>query len=336
MNAVYTLLIVLPFVLAVLLANAAERNKSQSLRILNYLYLLFLNGLLALIGLGALGFGLMQQQGRLKQLAGGAMLDGVDWSAVAAVLLVGSTLAMLVLLPPVRRLVARLIPIDPASIVHATALSLTVTMLAGNLFQMAISGVLLTPAGIEQAKQLGGSTYLDLLIFPLLTFSVTALIGVGLYLRRNWGEVMQRLGLTTPTVGQVGIAVGAAFVLLLLAVGADRLWAVVDPVSREKVGGLSQALLGNMTGLPGAFAIGITAAIGEETFFRGAYQPRMGIVMAALLFASFHVQYFISIATLQIFVFGLLVGVLRQRTNLTVCILVHFLYNFASVLLPGT
>ena len=122
-------------------------------------------------------------------------------------------------------------------------------------------------------------------------------------------------------------------VLLGLSFGTDWVWGKVDPVSRNQVGGVSNALLGNFSGLSGAFAIGITAAIGEESFFRGAYLPRMGILMSALLFASFHVQYFLSLATLLVFIIGLILGVLRVRTTLAVCIMVHFLYNFASVLL---
>jgi CAAX amino terminal protease family. len=81
--------------------------------------------------------------------------------------------------------------------------------------------------------------------------------------------------------------------------------------------------------------IGTAAAIGEETFFRGAYQPRMGIVITSLLFASFHVQYSITPATLLILAMSLILGVLRARTSLSVCVLVHFLYNFTTVLLTS-
>ncbi len=35
-----------------------------------------------------------------------------------------------------------------------------------------------------------------------------------------------------------------------------------------------------------------------------------------------------------IFAIALVLGVLRYRTSLTVCILVHFGYNFVSVMLP--
>jgi membrane protease YdiL (CAAX protease family) len=88
--------------------------------------------------------------------------------------------------------------------------------------------------------------------------------------------------------------------------------------------------------LAGALAIGGTAAIGEELFFRGAYQPRFGVVFTALFFALFHTQYGFSIATLIVFVLGLVIGLVRQRGSpIIICILIHFLYNFASVILGG-
>jgi membrane protease YdiL (CAAX protease family) len=59
----------------------------------------------------------------------------------------------------------------------------------------------------------------------------------------------------------------------------------------------------------------------------------MGIVLSTLLFASFHVQYGITPATGLVLMIGFVLGALRERTSLTVCILVHFLYNFTSVLL---
>jgi membrane protease YdiL (CAAX protease family) len=332
MNAVLTLLMILPFILAVLLANLAQRNKNLS--VLLYVYLLLLNGLLMFIGVSSLLLSVARVQGNLADL--GPALGNVDWLGAGAILLIGSIIALLLLLPPVRRVAARLLPMDASSVVHATALSMTATTIAGNLYQMKITAFLLTPEGLKQAQQGVAATYVDILIFPLLTLAVTALLSVGWLTRRPWPEVVERLGLKMPTLPQLGLAVGVTVLLLGLSIGADRLWAALDPEGLKQVGGISSALLNNFTGLSGAFAIGITAAIGEESFFRGAYLPRMGLLLSALLFASFHVQYFVSIATLLIFVIGLVLGVLRQRTTLAVCILVHFLYNFTSVLLGSS
>jgi len=47
------------------------------------------------------------------------------------------------------------------------------------------------------------------------------------------------------------------------------------------------------------------------------------------------VQYGITPATLLILAMSLILGVLRARTSLSVCVLVHFLYNFTTVLLTS-
>jgi membrane protease YdiL (CAAX protease family) len=328
-NALLTLIFVLPFVLAVLLANMAERN--NNVRVLQYVYLFMLNGFLFVAGISSLLVGMMPDL--LTNAGFGDSLKGADWTLMGTVLMVGTILALVLLLPPVRRLAAKIFNIDPHSIVHATALSLTATAIALNLYQIGLNSLLFTPAGQQAMQQSGGATYMDILVFPLLTLLVTAFIGVGWLTRRSWPEVVERLGLTMPTLRQVGLALVSVVGLLALAYGVDFVWSKLDPASQQQVGGVSNALMGNFTGISGAFAVGITAAIGEETFFRGAYLPRMGIIMSALLFASFHVQYFISFATLLVLIIGLVLGVLRKRTSLTVCIMVHFLYNFVAVLL---
>lgn len=339
MNAISTLLLVLPFLLPILLANFGE--KERSVRLFTWIYLVLLNGILALVGLGSFAMaGLLGSDSFANALhAQNPTLDLTQLRTArldlgGVILLAGCALAMLAMLPPVRRMVARILPIDANSLVHGTALSLTATAFGLNLYQtVALGPFVFAAAASQQVAQQLQQTYLDVLVFPLLTLLVAALIGVGLYIRRDQTQVLQRLGLAIPTGRQLLLVVGVVVGLLALAIGTERVWQAFDPTSLKQVGGLSKALLGNMTGLTGAFAIGAAAAIGEETFFRGAYQPRMGIVLTALLFASFHSQYGLTPAALLVLIIGLVLGVLRQRTSLTVCILVHFLYNFVSVLI---
>lgn len=342
MNAIATLFVMLPFLLAVFLANVAE--KERSVRALLYLYLLFLNGLAAVTGLFSLaGAGLLSDEAFLNAIQ--QQYPGVEASQLRAarfdlaglILIAAALLAMVVLLLPVRRLAARILPMRADSAVHATALSLTATALGINLFQMIALAPLLfavtaTEQGVQQVQQMGGVSYLDVLVFPLLTFVVAGFLGVGLYTRRSQPEALARLGLAPLTLQELGIAAGFTVALLGMAILTERAWQSLDPDSLEKVGGLSKALMGNFTGLSGALAVGVAAAIGEETFFRGAYQPRMGIPLTSLLFTSFHVQYGITPATLLVLAMSVVLGLLRQRTSLTVCILVHFLYNFTTVL----
>lgn len=330
-NALAALFFMLPFLTGILLANVAERNPNA--RALQFVYLSILN--IGLMGVGLLLI-LMGMAQSLLAARRPEMAMAADWYGVAAVLIAGSAIALAALSKPARQAAARLFPINPDSMVHITALSMTATAVSGNFAQMILTSSLLTPELLSQISEQGiSATFMDILIFPLLTLSLAALLAVGWLTRRTWDEVIERLGLTVPPPAHLALAVVVTAGLIALAMAADRLWVMIDPVSYERVGGVSSEMMKNFTGLPGAFAIGLTAGIGEELFFRGAYQRRFGIVMTALVFATFHVQYFISIATLVVFVIGLFLGALRQRTSVTICILTHFLYNFASVLLAG-
>ncbi|HEY3289666.1 MAG TPA: CPBP family intramembrane glutamic endopeptidase [Anaerolineae bacterium] len=329
-NALLTFTIMSPILLAIFLANLAEQHKN--LRTLQYIYLLLLNGIIAVIGIGSVSVGFLSKIPSSTAIPPNPF-SAVDWTTAGMALLLGTIIAMVCLLPTIRRLAARVLKINPDSIVHTTALSLTATAISANLFQMSLYRWMLTPEGLNQLSSASDSIYIDALVFPLLVLSLAALLGVGWLSRRTWPDVIERLGLTLPTLRQLALAVGVTALLIAAAAGTDRLWTAIDPASQKEVGSIMSAMMRDVNGFSGAFAIGITASIGEELFFRGAYQKRMGILMAALLFASFHTQYFISMATLLIFVIGLVLGVLRQKTTLAVCILVHFLYNFTSVLL---
>ncbi|MCA1738682.1 MAG: CPBP family intramembrane metalloprotease, partial [Actinobacteria bacterium] len=82
-----------------------------------------------------------------------------------------------------------------------------------------------------------------------------------------------------------------------------------------------------------ALLIGIGAGLGEETLFRGALQPRLGITLTSLLWAGIHVQYGPSVLLLDIFVLSVALGFLRRRINTTATFLTHAGYNFLSVML---
>jgi len=61
--------------------------------------------------------------------------------------------------------------------------------------------------------------------------------------------------------------------------------------------------------------------------FRGALQPRLGLVVTALLFTSIHTQYSISFDTLGVFVLALGLGLIRKYTNTTTSGMCHAAYN---------
>ena len=75
-------------------------------------------------------------------------------------------------------------------------------------------------------------------------------------------------------------------------------------------------------------------AVVEETLFRGALVPRLGVVVTAVLFAALHTQYAITFATLEVFVLGIGLGLLRVRSGSTLpCMVTHAGYNIAVGLL---
>ena len=338
MNAILTLLLVLPFLFIVYLANLGECSRNA--RLLTYLGLALTNSFILVEGLVITTMAALPTGEGIGSLFG-AQPATQAWRAArlelaGPVLMVSGLLALGALLPAARRLVARVLPIQPDSLVHAVAVSLTATAIGLNLFQMlAFTPALFALVEDPQLQQLVSPSYLDVLVFPLLTFTLAALLGVGLGVRRGQSEILERLGVRRLTLPHLGLALAATGILVSLAILTEELWRMIDPQGLERVGSLSKALLGNFSGLNGALAIGVAAAIGEESFFRGAYQPRMGIPLTSLLFASFHVQYGITLATLLILIMSVVLGVLRARTSLTVCILVHFLYNFTTVLVAS-
>ena len=91
---------------------------------------------------------------------------------------------------------------------------------------------------------------------------------------------------------------------------------------------LSDALVGPLVAsIPGILTLGLAAGIGEETLFRGALQPRFGLLFTSLLFAILHSQYGITFSTLAVFIVGLFLGLLRIRFNTTTCVMTHAAYN---------
>jgi membrane protease YdiL (CAAX protease family) len=80
----------------------------------------------------------------------------------------------------------------------------------------------------------------------------------------------------------------------------------------------------------GIAALALVPGICEEILFRGALQPRIGLVATALLFTSIHTEYGFSVAALAIFVIALGLGLVRKYTNTTSSILTHATYNLLA------
>ena len=93
----------------------------------------------------------------------------------------------------------------------------------------------------------------------------------------------------------------------------------------------------NLTKMPpflGPLLVALAAGVGEEAVFRGALQPRFGILPTALLFAALHIQYQLP-GIVVLFLMGLTFGLIKEWTSTTFVACVHMLYDLGTLLLPG-
>jgi membrane protease YdiL (CAAX protease family) len=245
------------------------------------------------------------------------------------ILFAGTVLAAGSLLPPVRRFAARILRgFRSDSPLHAISLGL-------------YFGTLLTFVSLQvstdQLKQITQNGESPSLLFIIgtnqLPFLVVAVIGVGFLTRRNIGQTVQRLGLYWPgwrwLLGSAGIAV----LLVIFGTVFDQVMTRLTPQQSQDIQQASDQLLRNVNGYGPAIALALAAGIGEEILFRGALLPRLGNSMSALLFAALHAQYAISLATLEIFILGLVLGWLRRRAGTTGAIVAHSGYDMILLVL---
>ena len=145
---------------------------------------------------------------------------------------------------------------------------------------------------------------------------------------------MQRLGLVVPTLGNVVLGIVLGLGMVPVVMGVEQLSAQFNIGSDPGVQKLTEQLLGPLFTTPfGIITLGASAALGEETLFRGAVQPRFGFILTALLFALVHSNYGISMSTLIVFLLGLVLGVVRMRVNTTTTMIIHMVYNMSLGLL---
>lgn len=230
------------------------------------------------------------------------------------------------LVPAVRRGLASILSVDADNPVHVTAFVFTIYLVGGTLAQFAIDiSSLLAEAGTQ-------ITVRDLWIQGAL-FAAFGIVGVGMFIRRSGGEALERLGLVMPTRRQMAIAGIAVAGFLLLDFMVSYVWFTVDPDSYNQLADLTGELFENLATPIGALSLGLTAGIGEEILFRGALQPRFGIVLTSILFALGHTQYALSPALAEVFLIGLVLGIIRSRENTTTAVLIHVAYNALNVLL---
>ena len=275
----------------------------------------------ALVGLYLL-FGI---PAALLLLAGGAVLLQGDRVLGPLLLLVGIGFG-LPLLRPFREALARVTPLDPDSAIDMTGLSIVLGLLG--LFV----GNSLAPMAGEPPELIPSVGILELLV-QAAAFLAIAYIAVGLPYWRDLRAATERLGIVAPDPRTIGIAIGATFACFAVAAIAGLASQQFDPELSESLDEVVNQMTAELQNPLGALVIGASAGIGEEAIFRGALQPRFGIVIPSLLFMMLHgPQYGFNLALLGLFAVSVILGLLRKHLNTTAAMITHALFNAVQVL----
>ena len=243
---------------------------------------------------------------------------GQNSNAVDIGIMVTAVVAAALASKPLRDRVARVMPIDPDNPVHALALVLAVL-----LFGTQMTSILFTNVATADQPPLT----LGDLIWQEAPFLILAGAGVGIFMRRSLPQVGVRLGLVVPAWWHVVIALAAAGVFFAFGQAMDVLSHAWTPDIARHVDRTTQNLFGGLNNPVGIAALALAPGICEEIMFRGALQPRLGLLATALLFTSIHTQYGLSLDAVSVFVIALGLGLIRKFTNTTTSMICHVTYN---------
>jgi uncharacterized protein len=229
--------------------------------------------------------------------------------------LIAATLAS----KPVRERLARILPIDPDNPVHALGLVLAVIF-----FGLQVSVTLFTNLASVPQTGIG----IGDLVAQDVGLVVLAAAGVGIFMRRDLSQAAARLSLVRPAWWQIVLALAMAGAMYAFAEATVALSQVLTPDVYRQVNANTGQIFGGLVSNPvGIGALAVLPAIGEEILFRGALQPRLGLIATALLFTASHSEYGFSLEILSVLVAAFALGLLRKFTNTTTSSISHAVYN---------
>lgn len=214
------------------------------------------------------------------------------------------------------------------SAVHNVAL---VLMLAVTVYVIAALVLEGGVSGLAESMQENGLEISDA-VFQAVLEVVIALLGVGFAIRRDVPQTLRRLGLRVPTLHDIGWGVGMGIVFWLALLVVEVVWvSLVSPEVLQEQTAAAEQMTGAFSTLPLAFALSLSAAVGEEIWLRGALQPVFGIVLTSVFFTVLHIQVAFTPAMLVIFALSLGLGWLRRRGSTVTAIIAHFVFNFVQL-----
>lgn len=230
------------------------------------------------------------------------------------------------LIRPVRRLIASFTPMDPDSPIDLSGLAMILAVVSFLVMQAVLTGPV--EAGDNDGALTGNIVWL---VLNALTFVLVAYAAVGYRIHRTGAQATDRLGLAWPDLRTLGIGLAAVVPCFVVSMIGSFLTVAFQP---DVVNNLEETMDQMTSGLDnplGALFIGLSAGVGEEVLFRGAVQPRYGIVIAALFWTALHVQYDLSFVLLGLFGVGVILGLERRYFGTTAAIVTHAVYNMCVV-----
>ncbi|MCA9805201.1 MAG: CPBP family intramembrane metalloprotease [Cyanobacteria bacterium HKST-UBA02] len=163
--------------------------------------------------------------------------------------------------------------------------------------------------------------------------------GIGVLVSRNWKECLDRLGWKKPSMAHVGIGIG----LIGFSFAYDLIWSLythglTDQDLATKLSAYNSGTFAVSDNFGIAVMMGLATAIfagvGEETLIRGALQPVVGILPAAILHGVLHAQFsHAPIFIVQVAIWSMCMGIVRRFTNTTTTIIGHAGFNFVTTFL---
>ncbi len=238
---------------------------------------------------------------------------------------------------------ARYLPFDPDSLLHTVALVVILAMTLIPPVPLLVTGIppYLSPQFLDLLLESGDllADTVTLNAYTLFWTLVGSFFIAGAFVRRTPRETLERLGLVRPTGREIVLAVVGAFALVVAFHFIDPvLAALVDllglPVT--DVDAVNLLFAGTLT-LPGIVMASIAAGFGEEVSIRGLLQPRFGILLPALLFASLHAFQYSWDGLISVFLAGIVFAYIRRYTNTTTSAIAHTVYDLVlfSMLMAG-
>ena len=259
----------------------------------------------------------------------------VPGAAIAGCVALGLSLACFA--PAVRRVLARVLPMQPDDFVHAISMAWSIQVIGWVFLTFVPFNRPLLYAMYEANMEALASSETATLVSlgSTLVWSIpTALLAIGFPLTRNLGCALARLGLGSVHWRRMSIGVVVGIGLAVFITVAEQ--RIVSLVSQTGLPMTEADLFEELANLPtsviGAVLLGLSAGTSEELLVRGVLQPRLGIVLANLVFAMAHGLQYGADGLIVVFVLGLLFGVIRMRLGLAPAIMAHAVYNLVLVL----